>query len=111
MGRTTNFTRGQYNGIGQSTIKSWKINLDGKREEVFGHEKAIVGRPIAFRDHFGTRGDSGAFVVNEYGSLVGLYWGGNEYSGVSFFTEINHVFEDIKTITGAKLVGLPRQRA
>lgn len=107
MGRTTGITWGRCNGILKSLIKSWELNVNGQSIEVEGSEQSVVGRPIRGDNEFGMPGDSGAFVIDELGSLVGLYWGGNEYSGVSYYTEIRHVFEDIMMITGARSVRLP----
>lgn len=49
---------------------------------------------------FANRGDSGAFVVQADGALVGMILGGCPDSKVTFVTPIDAVFEDIKAQTG-----------
>lgn len=52
-----------------------------------------------FNQYFAEAGDSGAFVVNNVGYLVGLLWGGNTHTGVSYFTVVDELFADNKDIT------------
>jgi hypothetical protein len=76
IGRTTEVTWGRYSGIGESIFKSWSLDSNGQRIEVVGPEQTAVGRPVPYVNDFGKPGDSGAFVFDGAGSLVGLYWGG-----------------------------------
>jgi hypothetical protein len=52
------------------------------------------GRPFAFR------GDSGAFVLNGHGKLVGLLIAGQEELGTAYVTPITEVAQDILDVTG-----------
>jgi len=52
------------------------------------------GRPFAFR------GDSGAFVLNGHGKLVGLLIAGQEELGTAYVTPIMEVAWDILDVTG-----------
>jgi hypothetical protein len=60
---------------------------------VVGHK----GRPFAFE------GDSGAFVVNGHGKLVGLLIAGEEKLGTSYVTPIMEVMRDIQEVTGLEV--------
>ena len=52
------------------------------------------GRPFAFK------GDSGAFVLNQYGKLAGLLVAGQEELGTAYVTPIIEVIPDIQEVTG-----------
>ncbi|KAI9840514.1 MAG: hypothetical protein M1837_001574 [Sclerophora amabilis] len=64
---------------------------------VFGCESDVrmgQGRNLA------EKGDSGAFVINFCGALVGMVVGGNPKVGSTYVTPIEEVFQDIKAQTG-----------
>lgn len=46
-------------------------------------------------------GDSGSWILNEVGQLVGLLWGGTH--SVCYFTPIQMVLDDIEARTGMKV--------
>jgi hypothetical protein len=107
-GRTTQVTWGHYVGLQTSDIKSWKFQPDGTYKEVVGEDSRVVGKPHRLNDMFGLWGDSGAFVINQAGQFLGLYWGGNTASGAGYFTGADPLFQDIKHITGATSVEMTR---
>ena len=104
-GRTTHLTRGRYRGSERSEIKSWTRDSDGNKVETAGPESVIVG--MGYGTIFSRGGDSGAFVVDRFGSLVGLTWAGNDNTGVTYVMQVDDLFEDIKSMTGAIEVRLP----
>jgi hypothetical protein len=57
---------------------------------VVGHK----GRPFALK------GDSGAFVLNSYGKLVGLLIAGQEELNTAYVTPMTEVMRDIQQVTG-----------
>ncbi|MCJ1431138.1 hypothetical protein MMC27_000489 [Xylographa pallens] len=107
FGRSTDFTMGAYNGVGECLVKSWKRGTDGKLVQTIGHDHMVVSGPVHDRSHFSSSGDSGAFVMDEHGALIGLLFGGNPSTQVSFFTSAVDLFEDIKFMTGAVDVDMP----
>lgn len=42
------------------------------------------------------QGDSGSWILNSEGNLIGLQWGGNEILDVAFLTPIEDVVADIQ---------------
>ena len=56
---------------------------------------------------FAEGGDSGAFVLNMSGALVGLVWGGplgEAFHGSAYVTPIAEVFKDIEERTGWEVI-------
>jgi len=49
---------------------------------------------------FSDEGDSGAFVLNRDGQLVGILVGGNKATGQAYVTSIQAVIDDIRAQTG-----------
>ncbi|MCJ1379323.1 hypothetical protein MMC17_002424 [Xylographa soralifera] len=101
FGRSTDFTMGLYSGVGQCLIQSWKQGPDGKLIQSTGRDHMVISGPVHDPIHFSRSGDSGAFVMDRRGNLIGLLFGGNPGNKVSFFTSAADLFEDIKLMTGA----------
>ncbi|OJD13334.1 hypothetical protein AJ78_06190 [Emergomyces pasteurianus Ep9510] len=65
-------------------------------------QAAIFPRSI-LNAEFGTRSDSGSFVLDSSGNFAGLYFGGiKDLCGVGFFTSAADLIKDIKRVTEAK---------
>lgn len=87
---------------------------------IFSHIKSdcrLPGQPGYTREHvfvglrgepFAVRGDSGAFVLDRQGCLVGLLVGGPERGVHAYVTPIGEVCADIKARTDY-IVELPQQ--
>ena len=56
--------------------------------------------------NFGKAGDSGAAILDKFGTLVGLYFAGNDYTGSSYFSAAKDLLSDIKRMTSAEEVDL-----
>lgn len=54
-----------------------------------------------FLNFFTRDGDFGAVTVDRYGSFVGFYSAGNDYTGAGYFIPADRLFADIKCITKA----------
>ena len=52
---------------------------------------------------FNKAGDSGAWVLDPLGDLVGVLWGGCEKSNHGYLTPIRLVINDIENFTGKKV--------
>lgn len=61
----------------------------------------IEGLYGKFSNPFGRAGDSGAAVIDRFGLFVGLYFAGNDYTGVRYFVAADKLFAVIKHITKA----------
>ena len=105
VGRRTGFTEGRLNGPKTADVHSWFTDVDGQVQHVKGtvFEVTAVDCPT-----FGDFGDSGSFVLDASGQLVGLSVGGGSQLGTGLFVGVEDLFEDIKLITGAKRVSLPQ---
>lgn len=104
VGRSTGFTMGLYAGMAETTIKSWKADKQGSLHMATTKESTILpinGLHGSFSLLFGRAGDSGAAVLDRYGSFVGLYFAGNDYTGTGYFIPTDKLFGDIKHITKA----------
>lgn len=102
MGQSTGFTMGLYAGMAESTIKSWKADERGFLHMAITKESTILpinGLHGSSALLFGRPGDSGAAVIDRFGSFVGLYFAGNDYTGTGYFIPADKLFEDIKHIT------------
>ena len=104
-GRTTHLTRGRYRGSEQSETKLWARDAQGNKVECIRPDSVVVG--MGYDTIFSRGGDAGAFVVDRFGSLVGLVWGANDNTGVTYVMQVDDLFEDIKRMTGAIEVRLP----
>lgn len=104
VGRSTGFTMGLYGGMAETTIKSWKANQDSSLHLAVTKESSVIpiqGLHGGFSNSFGMPGDSGAAVIDQWGQFFGLYFAGNDFSGVGYFVAADKLFADIKHITKA----------
>lgn len=97
-GRTTQFTTGDYANVVQSQI-SRERGPHGQLQTKITHEHAVAN--TRSRSPFSEPGDSGAFVVDPRGGVIGLLIGGWDRKNSTYFTPIETVFDDIKDVTGA----------
>jgi hypothetical protein len=106
-GRSTSITRARF-----SKLKSVLISQEPER--VHGGlrpPKPVITWEYAFASSegpFAESGDSGTFVFNQIGGVVGLLWGGAERSDTAYVTPIEAIFDDIKEVTGALEVRIAR---
>ena len=91
FGRTTGITEGCINPVDSF------VRFKGTPFEMVCKEKMICG--IAGKS-FTSAGDSGAWVVDELGGLIGMVWGGFARDEGTFFTPIKLIIEDITKQTG-----------
>jgi len=56
-----------------------------------------------FNEQFNQGGDSGSWILDAGGNLVGLLWGGCSGSDDCYFTPIKDVIDDIEERTGKKV--------
>ncbi|KAH0551620.1 hypothetical protein GP486_007161 [Trichoglossum hirsutum] len=96
-GSKTNTTYGRISHIKHD------CNLPGNESATTTSEYVVVGLEGAA---FGSKGDSGAFVLNSYGRLAGLLIAGQEALGTVYVTPIEEVMRDMEKVTGC-LVTLP----
>lgn len=54
-------------------------------------------------ENFSRPGDSGAWMTDEMGALGGIVIGGADMDGISYFTPIDEVVEDIERRLGCKV--------
>ncbi|KAI9802318.1 MAG: hypothetical protein M1833_001824 [Piccolia ochrophora] len=100
LGRSTGFTMAPCNEIRACAVDD------------VSYEDYDIGYPVASsRPQFSTLGDSGAWVVNRNGHLVGMVVGGNTVTKTTRITGVQELFEDIRRITGAKAIRLPASTA
>lgn len=100
---------GTYLGIVPTTICSWKADEKGNVRQMITCEHAVlpaIGIHNATSFYFGQGGDSGAAVVDKFGMFVGLFFAGNDLTGVGYFSAAKDLFSDIKRVTSAKEVDL-----
>ena len=104
-GRTTGLTIGEYNSI--RPLANLK-NSQGGKHAITQEHCMIVGRPRHYNDIvFSRGGDSGAWIINNRGRLVGMLWEDSTVPEMfSLFTTIDVILEDIKLRTGCERVGL-----
>jgi hypothetical protein len=99
-GRTTHFTFGIANDI-HSNYNS--TTLGTEENPMLTNEWAIKNDP---KGAFSLPGDSGSFVWDTDGYVVGQLWGGPDGSIFSYVTPIEHVLEDVRQACGATKVEL-----
>lgn len=113
VGRTTGLTIGRCNGIDSNVRMELPPNSDRKKtdrkqyrvtqEHCIISEKA--GSELAYNAiyQFSAGGDSGSWLFDEIGTLVGLLWGSFESvtdTNCSYFTPIELIITDIEAATG-----------
>lgn len=103
IGRTTMGTWGKYNEIKAVYLPDWK---DQFAPRTHFEDHSVIGWPPMDKP-FSEVGDSGAFVFDRFGNIVGLLVGGDDYAGTSRFTALKDLFKDIVKIAGAEEVRLP----
>ena len=91
------FTRGDYNCLIQAKITK-ELNQKGEIVTKVTHEHMISSS----HGVFGEPGDSGAFVFDKYGGVIGMVLGGFERKDTIYFAHIDNIFDDIKRVTGAE---------
>lgn len=100
-GRSTQITTGKCNELKVYTVKHEQARgiYHGDLQTVT-HEWAIISTNK--RHPFAEHGDSGSFVYDSAGQVVGLVFGGIPTQEVTFMSDIRDVFRDIKDVTGAE---------
>lgn len=67
-----------------TAIQSWKEDENGHIQQVYSEEYGVIGVKGVHEpgmSMFGQGGDSGAAITTGAGKFVGLYFGGNDYTG------------------------------
>lgn len=103
IGRTTDATWGRYNGIKAISLVDWR-NGPNEARRIYSNDHSVVGGSVG--PEFAKGGDSGSFVFDKFGGVVGLLLAANDGTNTSFFTTLDDVFADIRQITGANDVRL-----
>ncbi|KAM0800614.1 hypothetical protein BDR22DRAFT_963013 [Usnea florida] len=105
IGRTTGLTFGESHKIESEVWLEVPLN-DGdqgsKKRKIRSQARVIVAPKGS--ENFNRGGDSGAWVCDRFGSLVGLVWGGEGQK--CYYTPIGLIIADIEARTGRE-VGLP----
>lgn len=94
-GRLTGYTTGHYSGIKTAHVRHELVN--GEMVPRCTWEHTVTNASQCFSGP----GDSGSFVFDVLQNCVGLIYGGNERSNVSYFTHLTDLFESIMQVTGA----------
>lgn len=99
---TTVFKYGRTTGptFGEISLSRGDVRHEGTPE--FLTEQTIVGHPKHFK-YFSQAGDSGAWVLNMEGNVVGMITSGNEATKISYYTPISTIIGDIERVTGRKV--------
>lgn len=93
FGAKTGVSHGTFNAI-ESTDQWPELNGKITSERVVTGTEGIFARP----------GDSGGFVINEEGELVGMLFGGpDQRGGPGYVTPIEELVADIRARTGRSL--------
>jgi len=95
-GRTSKWTLGYLQDI--------KSDYHSQSSPIITDELPVIspaGSPV-----FSKGGDSGSLVFDVDGFIVGMLWGGQDETGISYITPIEVILEDIKEACGAKNVEL-----
>jgi S1-C subfamily serine protease len=102
-GRTTHLTFGVASGI---------LSMYRSPNGVISDELMVKDKHLNGSDPFSKRGDSGSFIWDSQGYVVGMLWGGKEQSFVTYVTPMEAILEDIQHVCGAreaKLVVRPQE--
>ena len=122
IGRTTGKRQGFVNAAESIQLRAVKVDqATGTRTYEITIARIVV--PDRWKDlknaenhdswetiAFSWGGYSGSAIYNRHGIFIGLLFGGSVASGKSYFTPVEHLFEDIKRVTGAvkvELLGAP----
>lgn len=97
VGRSSGYSKGEYSKLKQVRIARVR-DSDGTVRTAVTLEHSVSSSPIST---FCVSGDSGSFIFDDDGGVVGLLYGGSERNDVAYFTHIHDFFEDVKAITGA----------
>lgn len=90
-GCVTGATTGRINEVTlNSCVEGWPSDVANQTYVIESSESG----PMA------AEGDSGAWLVDEEGKLLGIVHGGDRGRGVCYVIPIHDVFEDIKHMTG-----------
>lgn len=106
LGRSSGFTMGTYMGKAETTMCSWKADEKGNLRQMITCEHAILPTDTTTSFCFGRAGDSGAAIFDKFGTFVGLFFAGNDLTGVGYFSAAKDLFSDIKRMTSAEEVNL-----
>ena len=101
-GRATEYTRGEYSGVGHARISKHVVNNQEVQRTAFEH--TVASPP---NEPFSLPGDSGTLIFNHSCRVLGMVIGVAEMGGLTFITHIDDLFEDIKATTGAAMVRVP----
>lgn len=99
-GRTTQLTTGEYGGVVQAMIAR-ELGPHGQLQTKITYEHTVVVVDTYSASPFSEPGDSGSFVYDRGGGVIGLLLGGWERKNSTYFTPIENIFDDIKDVTGA----------
>ena len=97
IGRSSGFTKGEYGPLEQVHIYRSR-DPQGNPVSVATLEHSISYPPTS---PFCLLGDSGSFIFENSGGVVGLLFGASERKDTAYFTHITDLFDDIKEVTGA----------
>ena len=103
IGRTTGLTVGECNGIKSDTQLEVPLNDEDQGEQkrvVFSQAHVLMAPPDSVRP-FALAGDSGAWICDRFGWLVGMVWAGADRT--SYCTPIGRIIEDIEDQTGMRV--------
>ena len=90
VGRITGFTAGNTDGLSEA-------NFGG------GAPSSLEVTAVNLISGFAENGDSGAWILNEQGQVLGMIIGGYEKGFTAFYTPIILMLEDMEKLTGLKL--------
>lgn len=101
IGRTTGLTVGAIERL--STYVKIRRQSNSKQKAPMRTTLEMYAVRGLYGTAFNKAGDSGAWILDPEGDLVGLLWGGCEKSGQGYFTPIQLVIDDIEKSTGKKV--------
>lgn len=91
---------GKVSGMTLGTFSAIKSSVSWSEHKGLTTECVVAGvEGYTFADF----GDSGGFVVNKSGALVGLLIAGSKRLGTGYVTPIQAVWDDIRTQTGHEI--------
>ena len=94
-GQTTDVTLGTVNGIRE--VVMW----EGEGVSLKSQEWVIMGNQY---QRFSEKGDSGSFIIDRGGHLIGLLHCGHLTLDLTYFTQYHVLVDDIKNTTGWEVV-------